>query len=361
MTQKAFAALLSKEIGGNISEKEREDLRQTLTEDIRMKEIYDEIHIFLQEKESLPGIDIDAKLDEIWDKIATMTESDHPVLQPQKRITPSTIIWHPQELSRVSQSRKRIIPTWGRVVATIAILIGLSWLAYHYLIPEKEILYTLVMESGDESLYAVLDDGTQVWLNQHSQIAYNDRFGEKHRKIRLTGEAFFDVAHRPEIPLTVTARDIDVTVKGTAFNVDAASEDIEVALIRGLVGVKDNRKKNTREILLQPNQKIIVRDGQILSNDSSYVVRDLIQENDSIISETQWLKGSLVFQKQRFSDLAKLMEERYRVTIEIKNNVLAAQRFTGSIRSETLQQMLDALKQSYPFTYEIDGKEVIIR
>lgn len=359
MTKKTFAALLSKEIGDNISEKERKDLRQTLTEDHRLKEIYDEMHRFMQEKKSQVDIDIDAKLDEVWDKIAGMPEIDYRVLQPRKRIMPSAIIWHPQKSFRVSQPRKRTIPVWGRIAATIAILIGLGWLAYYYSLPEEE-LYSQMMESGNENLYAVLDDGTQVWLNKNSRIAYNDRFGEKHRKIRLTGEAFFDVAHRPEVPLTVTARDIDVMVKGTAFNVDAASQDIEVALIRGLVVVKDNRRKNSKEIVLQPNQKIMVRDGHILSGDSSYVVRDIVQENDTIIPETQWLKGSLVFQKQRFSDLSKLMEERYRVTIQIKNSALAEQRFTGSIKSETLQQMLDALKQSYPFTYEIDGKKVII-
>lgn len=338
MTNKIFAALLSKEIGGNISEKEREDLQQTLTKDHRMKEIYDEIHAFMHEKESLTDVDIDAELEEVWDKITTMPEVHYRTLHPPKHK----------------------IPIWGRIAVTVAILIGLGWLAYYYLLPEED-LFSQIMESGDENLYTVLDDGTQVWLNKHTRIAYNDHFGEKDRKIRLTGEAFFDVAHRPEVPLTVTARDIDVTVKGTAFNVDAASQDIEVALIRGLVAVKDNRKKNNKEILLQPNQKIIMRDGYILSGDSNFVVRDLVQENDTVIPETQWMKGSLIFQKQRFSDLAKLMGERYRVTIRIENPKLAEQRFTGSIRSETLQQMLDALKQSYPFTYEINGKEVIIR
>lgn len=339
MTKKTFTVLLSKEIGGNISEKERTELQQTLAEDRRMKEIYDEIHTFMQEKESQIDMDIDAKLDEVWNKIAGMSEVHYQTSYPRKHI---------------------IIPVWGRIAVTVALLIGLGWLAYYYFLPQED-LYSQSMESGDENLYAVLDDGTQVWLNKHSRIAYNNRFGDKYRKIRLTGEAFFDVAHRPEVPLTVTARDIDVTVKGTAFNVDAASPDIEVALIRGLVAVKDNRKKNTKEVLLQPNQKIVVRDGRILSSDSSYVVRDLVQENDTIIPETQWLKGSLVFQKQRFSDLIKLMEDRYRVTIRIENATLAEQRFTGSIKSETLQQMLDALKQSYPFTYELNGKEVIIR
>ncbi len=70
MTKETFVALLSKEIGGNISEKERADLQQTLTENRQLKEIYDEIYGFMQDREALSDVDIDARLDEVWDKIA---------------------------------------------------------------------------------------------------------------------------------------------------------------------------------------------------------------------------------------------------------------------------------------------------
>lgn len=346
MTRKTFAYLLSKEIGGNISEKEREALQRSLTKDRQLKEIYDKIQMFMQEKKSFPDIDIDAKLDEVWNKT--------------EYIKPAAIIWRPQMSFPVSQpSSKHLIPQWARIAATIAIVIALGWMAYYYLLPGEN-LYSQTIKSGYENLYAVLDDGTRIWLKKNSRIDYNNHFGKKHREIRLTGEAFFDVANNPEVPLTVTARDINVIVKGTAFNVDASSQDIEVALIRGSVSVKDKRMKNTKGILLQPNQKIVVHGGQISSGDSNHVVRDLVLVNDTIIRETQWLKGPLVFQKQQLSDLTKLMENRYGVSIQIRNNTLSKQRFTGSIENETVLQMLDALKQSYPFSYEINGKEIII-
>lgn len=334
MTKKSFLHLLTKEISGNISDNEQKLLNESRKENQTFDQVYTEMHRFMQSENSQPPVDVEAKLDEVWQRIQTQT-------QP-------TLV-----------TRKRIVPLWSRVAASVAIILGLGVLAYHYL-PTQQNLYTQTLQAGNENLYAVLDDGTQVWLSKHSQLTYNDNFGEKRRAIQLTGEAFFDVAHRPEVPLTVSANKVDVTVKGTAFNVNAANlREVAVTLVRGLVAVKDNDKP-MKEILLHPNEKIIV--PKQASGDNYTIVNLTPQANDSIpLPETRWMNDMLVFQKQKFQDLAKLMESRYRVFIQFANPQIGAQRFTGSIQNETLPQMLDALKQSYPFTYEINNNVVTIR
>ena len=330
MTKKSFLHLLTKEISGSISDNEQKMLDESRKENQTFDQVHTEMHRFMQSKQHQPAVDVEAKLNEVWNRI------------------------HSAETAPV---QKRIVPLWARVAASVAILIGLGELAYNYL-PEQQNIYTQTLQAGNENLYAVLDDGTQVWLGKNSQLAYNKNFGEKNRKIRLTGEAFFDVAHRPEVPLTVTANQVDVTVKGTAFNVNASRPDVEVALVRGLVAVKDTRQKNAEELLLHPNQKVIASNGKLVLNEHNY---QITQANDTIVPETRWLNNALVFQKQRLEDLAKLMQERYGVKIEITNLALREQRFTGSIKSETLPQMLDALKQSLPFAYEITDGKVVIR
>lgn len=338
MTKKSFSALLSKEISGSLSENEREELRQALAENKKLSDVYNQMHTFMHETQSSRSEnEINAKLNEVWQKIADASKTQYTFKKPTRRI----------------------VPIWARVAASIVLVIGLGLLAYNYL-PQQN-LYSETLQAGNENLYAVLDDGTQVWLNKNARIAYNKNFGAKSRKIRLTGEAFFDVAHNAAVPLTVSANDVDVTVKGTAFNVNALNNDVEVSLLRGLVGVKDTRQKNAKEVLLHPNQKIVMRDGTALPNDSNYIVLNLVQSNDTIIQETRWLNNALVFNKQKFSGIAKLMEERYNVKIEIEDATLREQQFTGSIGTESLPQMLDALKQSYPFTYEINNNTVIIK
>lgn len=206
MTKKSFLHLLAKEISGAISTDEKKMLDESREENPTLDRVYTEMQRFMQTEHHQPVVDVEGKLDEVWRRIHTQ-----PV--PEVRVT-----------------SQRIVPLWARVAAAAAIVAGLVVLAYNHL-PDERRLYTQTVQAGDENLYAVLGDGTQVWLSKNSQLAYNKNFGEKKRKIRLTGEAFFDVAHRPEVPLTVSANEVDVTVKGTAFNVNATQPDVEVALL----------------------------------------------------------------------------------------------------------------------------------
>lgn len=340
MTKKSFLHLLTKEISETISPDEQKLLNESRKENRVFDQVYTEMHRFMQSdnKQKQP-VDVEAKLNEVWNRINAVHDDNVITLNnPEKR--------------------KRIVPIWTRVAASIAIILGLGLLTYKYL-PQQQ-LYAQTIEAGNENLYTVLDDGTQVWLSKNSKLSYNKDFGKDRRAIKLTGEAFFDVAHRPEVPLTVTANEVDITVKGTAFNVNAEQPDVEVALIRGLVAVKDTRQKNADEILLHPNQKMIVKAGQT-TNKSNYVVSDIQKTESNLVTEIEWINDLLVFNKQRFADVAKLMESRFDVKITFHNSAIAEQRFTGSIKDESLTQMLDALKQSYPFEYEINGKNIIIK
>lgn len=338
MTKQSFLHLLSKEISGNLSPNEQELLNESLKENETFRHVHTEMHRFMKSETEKSTMDVEAKLDEVWRKINSGEQTQYAS----------------------APIKKRIVPVWVRVAASIVIVIGLGWVVTHNYLSQQN-MYSETLHAENENLYAVLDDGTQVWLGKHSQIDYNNKFGEKIRKIRLTGEAFFDVAHNAEVPLTVTANDVEVLVKGTAFNVNAQASDVEVALIRGLVAVKPTKQKNEREVLLHPNQKILVRNRKVASNDSNYVVLDMQSVKDSTITEIKWMDDVLVFHKQRFADLAKLLETRFDVKITFRNPAIAEQRFTGSIKNESLVQILDALKQSYPFEYAIENNHVTIK
>lgn len=344
MTKETFANLLSKEIGGSISEKESTELQQTLTDNPRLKTVYDEIGQFINDRATENEIDIEAKLNDVWGKIERHPARNLGQCPPK------------------SSSKRQVLLFWSRIAAAVILIAGLSWVAYQSF-SSKQQLYSEKIAAADEALYAVLDDGSQVWLAPHSEISYNKQFGHESRHMRLTGKAFFDVAHNPDLPFTVTAHDVEVAVKGTAFNVDALSSSVEVVLLRGLVAVKDNREQDAEEILLHPNQKITLRKGETATSDSIHALRHPEQAKDSVVvaqAETKWTQGTLVFQKQRLADLSKLMEKRFGVIIRINNEKLAEQRFTGIISDESLKQMLDALRQSYPFKYQIKGKQVLI-
>lgn len=344
MTKEKFTHLVSKEIGGNISDKEKHELEQTLSESPRMKAVYNELNQFVKETKENEDVDIEAKLNDVWDRITNQETGEASFYLKEKT------------------GARKAIYLWSRIAAAVILVAGLSWLAYRAFSP-KEVLLSEKISAGNEALFTVLDDGSQVWLSPHSEIAFNKQFGKEARKVELIGKAYFDVVHNASVPFTVDARKVDVTVKGTAFNVDASSVNVEVALFRGLIAVKDNRDNGDEEITLHPNQKVMLREGEKATNDSIHAIKEAVVTKDSVVvhKEAQWTQGALVFQKQRLDNLCKLMEKRYGVEITIENSKVASQHFTGVITDETIKQMLDALRQSYPFTYEIKGRKVTIK
>ena len=94
-----------------------------------------------------------------------------------------------------------------------------------------------------------LPDGTHVWLNGNSKIAYtNNDFGAAKREVVLTGEAFFDVVKNAAVPFVIHAGVVNITVKGTAFNVKAypGEKNIETTLIRGLIEITTKQEPNKK-------------------------------------------------------------------------------------------------------------------
>ncbi|MEP7259280.1 MAG: FecR family protein, partial [Flavitalea sp.] len=105
-----------------------------------------------------------------------------------------------------------------------------------------------------------LPDGTLVWLNGDSKLSYsNGGFGKDNREVILAGEAFFDVVKNEKIPFIIHTGPINITVKGTAFNVKAYPKEktIETSLVRGLIEITTEQDPE-RKILLKPNEKIII-------------------------------------------------------------------------------------------------------
>src|SRR5690606_16683345 len=52
----------------------------------------------------------------------------------------------------------------------------------------------------------VLPDGSLVWLNANSSLAFPSEFTERTRNVRLTGEAYFEIVHDVGRPFIVNTR-----------------------------------------------------------------------------------------------------------------------------------------------------------
>jgi transmembrane sensor len=200
--------------------------------------------------------------------------------------------------------------------------------------------------------HLVLADGTNVWLNAESSIKYPTVFAGSERKVEITGEAYFEVAHNAAKPFRVVTNGQVVEVLGTHFNVNAYADEpvVKTTLLEGSVKVMQNENV----ALLIPGQQAQVNRGAI--NAAIKVI-----ENADTDEATAWKNGLFQFNKASIESIMRQASRWYNVEVSYTDNKRPVKTFTGNIsRNSNLSQLLEIL--SYTGSrFEIDGKKIIVK
>ena len=160
---------------------------------------------------------------------------------PEKGILPQGVkdrMWENIQMATVQKRRKRSY-RWI-VAASIAILTLFG--GYLFLMQPVTAAKAIVTNTYPNDIRLLrLPDGSRVWVNQNTKIAYTDEFAGDTREVTLSGEAFFEVAKDPDKPFIITSGAVRTTVLGTSFNVEAyAGKPIAVSVRSGLVKVQSS-------------------------------------------------------------------------------------------------------------------------
>jgi transmembrane sensor len=234
-------------------------------------------------------------------------------------------------------------------IAAVAMLFLASYFIlrtqFSFLQSEKFVTIT----SGDSIRQIVLADSSIIWLNKHSELAYNEQFNLKRRNVKLSGEAFFKVhrdEHRPFIIKTVGST---VQVLGTSFNVKApaSSKVVSVSVVTGKVSFTDNTDKSNH-VILTHNDVAELTPGQTIK------VNEV-----SAINENAWLTNKLIFQNQTLAEVFHVISDYYHVNIVSANDDIARARITTSFDHQTLEQVINVLSVTTSFKYKIQQKEIV--
>jgi transmembrane sensor len=220
-----------------------------------------------------------------------------------------------------------------------------------------------------------LPDGSQVWVNSGSKLTYEGRFDGSTREVQLEGEAYFDVVKDAAHPFIVHTSGIDIKVLGTTFNVKAYTVDrtIEATLIHGSIEVLNHNQPGAPNIILKPHEKLVynkyqpadIKGKQAIvkpANTPFSISIETLRKNiaDSNIVETAWVYNKLIFEEERFEDLALKMERWYNVKINIENEKLKNYKMSGSFVNETAEEAIKILQFLVPFKYSLKNNEIKI-
>lgn len=191
-----------------------------------------------------------------------------------------------------------------------------------------------------------LPDGTAVCLNAGSTLRYPVPYDQDERKVRLEGEAYFQVTHRPEQPFIVEVLEDRIAVKvlGTEFNVEAYTGEgvASTTLVKGKVQLlwKNCRGQQVGQ-LLSPAEKAVYRVA-----DESCLIRKV-----DPAYETAWRTGKIVFKDTPLPEVLRKLSHFYDVEFEVEDAVIRTYRFTGTFDNRPLTRILDYLKISSGVDY----------
>ena len=195
------------------------------------------------------------------------------------------------------------------------------------------------------------------------------------REVQLTGEAYFDVVKDKSRPFIIHTHSIDLKVLGTAFNVRSYENEknTETSLIRGSIEVT-LRNNPDKKIVLKPNEKLLVHNDDFAigstgrtaakkkDEEGPMMVLSKVhfEKNDSVATETLWVKNKLVFDTENLENVALKIERWYDVKVIITDDKLKKDHYHAIFDDESLQQVMDALSTN-SFKYTINKKEVTIK
>ena len=264
----------------------------------------------------------------------------------------------------VEKSRiKLIYPTISRVAAIFIISFSLGILSHYYWAnnPSGQLAFIEnIVPLGSQSEVR-LPDGSTVSLNAGSTLRYHTDYGKSKRDVYLEGEGYFSVAHndgRKKMPFTVYTPLVIINALGTEFNVKAYPDEnvVETTLIKGEVTVENGEagKAINRAISLKSGQKLSVAAPEL---NLEPVITQL--EQDIAAAVASWKERDWRFEREPLQDLAIKLERRYNVRIHIDEE-LKDQHYTGTLRDESMEQILRAIQLSAPIVYNIEGKDIYI-
>ena len=159
----------------------------------------------------------------------------------------------PMPASRLQWLRLPAVRRCMQAAAALLLLAG-TWYASRSVVIEKTAnQYLSIAAPAGQRVDITLQDGTTVCLNAGARLEYPLRFG-KTRRVKLSGEAMFDVDHDAARPFVVETFACNVEVLGTKFNVaaDEAAREFSTALLRGRLRVT-NKLTRDDEIVMNTN------------------------------------------------------------------------------------------------------------
>jgi ferric-dicitrate binding protein FerR (iron transport regulator) len=196
-----------------------------------------------------------------------------------------------------------------------------------------------------------LPDGSEAWLNAASSITYPTAFTGEERRVRITGEVYFEIRPNASMPFKVSIHapvgEQQVEVLGTHFDVKAYEDEntVTTTLLEGSVRLAAKGSST----ILQPGQQ-----GQLQPDGHLHL--DAHADPEAAIA---WKNGLFHFEQADIRDVMRQVARWYDVDVVFEGKV-PEERFDGEIpRNSNLTEVLKILQISNVH-FKVEDRKVMV-
>jgi len=231
--------------------------------------------------------------------------------------------------------------------ATVACLMAIGgatlWIVSRNAFNQMTAGSTIVETKEGEKARVILSDSSEVILNSDSRVQYVGDYNLSDRRVKLSGEAFFDISTNPEKPFVVQLDNMSISATGTRFNVYSFNNEnrVETTLEEGVI-----------HVLVKGKEPIYVRSGQqVVYFVNTGEVKVLDVNTDTY---TSWKENMLRFNDTPLEEAFRRIGRKYNVTFEVTNRDLLDLKYTATFIDESVEEVMEMLKAVSPITYKIN-------
>lgn len=207
-------------------------------------------------------------------------------------------------------------------------------------------IHTLATAKG-ETYIVTLPDQTKVWLNAASSLTYaTSLVANGVRRVKLTGEAYFEVAKDKDHPFIVESGNQQVEVLGTHFNVNAYPDEraYRTTLLEGSVKVSENGQME----ILAPGNQAVTSGGDIR-----------LSKVDAELA-VAWKNNNFIFDRLSIKEIMRIIARWYDVEV-IYDGDIPSGTFWGSVsRFDKVSKVLIPLEATGDVHFKIEGRRIYV-
>lgn len=195
-----------------------------------------------------------------------------------------------------------------------------------------------------------LQDSTRVYLNSGSRLEFPSQFAKSERRVKMSGEVYFEVTHNEKRPFIIEVENTEIRVLGTSFNVKAYPEEsfIYATLVEGKIGFT---KDGGSDRILTPGQQLVFGKQR----------EDLVVQAVNTQLYTAWKDGLFWFRDLSLEDILKIVGRWYDLEIFYVNPEVKDVRYSGKMKMySAVEDILRKFEKSDEVYFTLKGRTLTV-